>query len=73
MHTGIYRRKGNEDTMKKYIYHDNSKNGEVVFSCYADDILEADKKYEKQMKKKVAKQSFIGCEIKNENNRNNRN
>ena len=51
--------------MKKFIYHDNTKNGEIVFECEADDILIADKMYEKARNEKPVKQPFIGCEIIN--------
>jgi hypothetical protein len=57
----------------QFIYHDNSKttwemidqyNGHwvapVVFSCEADDILEADAKFEKAIGCKPLK---FGCEI----------
>lgn len=50
----------------KYIYIDNSKYPviEVVFECTADDILEADKKYEQETGKNPAKQRGIAVRIK---------
>lgn len=50
----------------KFIYHDNKQKGKVIFECYADSILDADKEFEKAMKIDVVKHPYIGCEIKQE-------
>ena len=59
--------------MKKWFYVDHSLKGEylycgkilktgvLVFSCEAESIKEADKKYEEFTKKDVTKQPNIGC------------
>jgi len=53
-----------EKESKKYIYRDNRTNGHnMVFECIAENILEADKRYEIATGNKPEKQSYIGCEI----------
>lgn len=53
-----------EKELKKYIYRDNRTNEhKTVFECVAEDILEADKRYEAATGHKPEKQSYIGCEI----------
>ena len=47
----------------QYIYRDNSTpEKRIIFQCMAENILEADKLYEKATGKDVTKQSYIGCE-----------
>ena len=47
-----------------YTYWDHSTlEKKIVFQCIAENILEADKLYEKATGKDVTKQSYIGCEI----------
>ena len=52
------------EELKKYIYRDNSAEGEIIFECVAKDILEADKMYEEKTGKNPEKQNYIGCSIK---------
>ncbi len=53
-----------EKKLKKYIYRDNRTAAHnTVFECVAEDILEADKRYEVATGNKPEKQSYIGCEI----------
>ncbi len=51
--------------MKQYTYRDNQKGREVTFSCAAEDIIEADQKYEEATGKSPAKQGHIGCSFEN--------
>ncbi|MBI2446741.1 MAG: hypothetical protein HYV51_02905 [Parcubacteria group bacterium] len=53
----------NGGELRKYIYHDNSAGGKVVFECVAKDILEADKMYQEKTGKNPEKQNHIGCSI----------
>lgn len=51
--------------MKKFIYTDHSDiPSKAVFECTAEDILEADKKYQAATGKNPEKQPYVGCEIK---------
>lgn len=49
----------NEPILNKYLYHDVSMNGNVIFECSAKDILEADALYEKHTGHKSEKQKNI--------------
>ena len=52
--------------VNEYIYIDRSKkqnNPEIVFKCFASDILEADKLYEAEKNINPGKQPYIGCQI----------
>ncbi len=56
--------------MKKFTYIDYTKNREIIFTCEADSILEADKMLFKETGIKAEKNSNIGCEFKNQENNN---
>ena len=48
--------------MNAYIYYD-TKEKVIIFNCFADDILSADKIYKSVFAKDVAKQGHISCRI----------
>lgn len=56
------------ENLKKFIYRDNFKNREIVFECFAKDILEADKLFEEMTGLNIVKNSNIACEIINNEN-----
>lgn len=47
----------------KFIYKDNNNGGKVVCVIEADNILDADKEFEKQTKINPVKKPSIGCLI----------
>ena len=50
--------------MNTYTYFDYTKNREAIFTCEADSILEADKKFFEATGINPEKNSNIGCEPK---------
>ncbi len=48
--------------MKTYTYFDYTKNREVIFTCTAETILEADTKLFEVKGVQASKNSNIGCE-----------
>ena len=48
--------------MNKYSYR-SYKNGELLYECFADDILEADKQLKTATGYDAVKCSWIGCSI----------
>ena len=46
----------------KYIYMDNRERPPTeVFTCEAEDILDADQKYEAALRVSPVKQPYVGC------------
>lgn len=50
-----------EQPKLKFIYRNNHQDRQVVFECIAENILEADVMYEKEIGKDVSKQPHIAC------------
>lgn len=50
--------------MNTYTYFDYTKNREIIFTCEATSILEADKKLFEATGIEASKNSNIGCEPK---------
>ena len=43
--------------------YSNYLTGKLIFECFANDILEADKKYSQATGQRADKQNFVGCSI----------
>ena len=52
-----------KEKFKKFTYRDNSKGGIIIFECLAENILEADKKYQEKTGNDPEKQMYVGCSI----------
>lgn len=53
----------NSSTMWRCLYVDHSvvsKQPPIIFSCYAENIMEADEKYKKHFNEDVSRQKHIG-------------
>ena len=55
---------GRNKMTTKYLYkYTDNKTKLLVFSCHAENILEADKKFQEATGKNIMQEKYIGCEI----------